>query len=309
VDGTPSSAPPDPSGLPDPQLLGVAAVLSASTAALVLIDLSRRIWLTNQVFADLIGSAPDRLAGRNVWEILPAEIGIAATLDWQAGDRRLVLPKVPEQVCTNAVGDRRRVAWSLGLVRDPAGGVVGLLATGVDVTRERLAEANWREQAHTDALTGLHNRASIVTALVSVLDVARGVGCALIYGDLDDFKQVNDTYGHAVGDHVLIEVATRLRATVREDDLVARLGGDEFLIVAPACGYFAARAIAARTEKAMGRPIHVPDLSAPIYASMSLGIQVADPDQDVAGALQAADAAMYKQKRAKRQRGHFAATR
>jgi cyclic di-GMP phosphodiesterase Gmr len=288
--------------------LGVAAVLSASTAALVLIDQSQHIRLANQVFADLIDSTPNQLAGRNAWEVLPAEVGIAASLNWEVGDRRL--PKVPEQVCTNAVGDRRRISWSLGPVRDPSGRVVALLATGVDVTRERLAEANWRQQAHTDALTGLHNRASIMSALESVLDAVRGVGCALLFGDLDDFKQVNDTYGHPVGDHVLVEVATRLRATVREDDLVARLGGDEFLIVAPACGHFAARAIAARVGNALSRPIRAPGLSTPIYVSLSLGIQIADPDHDAATALHAADAAMYTQKRAKRQRrGQITAAR
>jgi len=91
------------------------------------------------------------------------------------------------------------------------------------------AKARAEEQALTDVLTGLGNRRAMERALSTLMQ--NGGGFALIHLDLDYFKQVNDTLGHAAGDHVLAEVASLLRASVRGADLVARVGGDEFVIL------------------------------------------------------------------------------
>jgi cyclic di-GMP phosphodiesterase Gmr len=308
----------------------LSAVIDACVAAMVLIDGDARIRLVNQRYADLIGKSVDAVLGRSAWDLLPVEIGLALSLDRDAPGWSLAgVLAVPEQICVDAVGDRRRIAWSVRPVRaDPETGASGkaqgegrgdagghtpelldgssgvggrgfVLATGVDVTRERTAEITWRERAHTDALTGLANRTAVLNALAVMVDRLRGAGCAVLFCDLDGFKPVNDVYGHAAGDQVLTEVARRLRQSVREQDVVARLGGDEFLVLIPAGGGYGARAVAARIEHALARPIRLASGSS-VRIGVSIGVRVADPGQEPATVLHDADAAMYARKTAHR---------
>lgn len=111
---------------------------------------------------------------------------------------------------------------------------VGLIGKLVNIDQRKTAESMLKLEANTDALTGLHNRKSLEERIRSVLyNVAHGkVGakCALIFLDIDNFKYVNDTFGHETGDIVLRNVSTALRNLVRESDVVGRLGGDEFVV-------------------------------------------------------------------------------
>ena len=112
----------------------------------------------------------------------------------------------------------------------------------IGVMRARILRANAelvnalgtiQDMATHDSLTGLHNRASMTDALEHAVSRARrdGESLAIFFIDLDGFKSVNDTLGHATGDQLLREIAQRLRARVRQSDLVARLGGDEFVVM------------------------------------------------------------------------------
>jgi diguanylate cyclase (GGDEF)-like protein/PAS domain S-box-containing protein len=109
------------------------------------------------------------------------------------------------------------------------------LSTVVDITERKRAEAHVTFLAHHDPLTGVYNRTIFTRELESAADaLARaGNGFSVIFIDLDDFKAVNDTFGHAVGDALLVEVTARLRKVVRTSDVVARLGGDEFALLLP----------------------------------------------------------------------------
>src|SRR5262249_22464982 len=120
---------------------------------------------------------------------------------------------------------------------------------------------------------------------------------AVLYVDLDDFKSVNDDYGHAAGDRFLYELGRRIANAVREDDFVARIGGDEFAIVcADVDAEDDVRSLATRVLEAFATPVEVDDLN--ISRSASVGVAF-DPDGATAGArlLEAADAAMYAAKR------------
>jgi len=176
------------------------------------------------------------------------------------------------------------------------------LALGTNVALVGSLAARERDmayQAHHDALTGLPNRAffhnAVTDALDRVGDTARV--CAVLFIDLDDFKQVNDLYGHAVGDGVLRLVAERLRANLRPEDTAARLGGDEFaVLVENTHGWHQVDAIAERVLKALREPAAVDGRLLPVRGT----IGIAEADSAAGGCdelLRRADVAMYEAKR------------
>ena len=161
---------------------------------------------------------------------------------------------------------------------------------------ELLAQS-WR-QAHLDSLTGIPNRRAFMTALDDALDGDGG----LLFIDLDGFKAVNDTLGHAAGDHLLTAVAERLSAVVRHGDLLARLAGDEFVVLAPSLhGPAELAQLAARVRGAFEEPVRFGDTAIPVRASVGSTLFTAGQNcQDV---LHTADTAMYEAKRELRRPG------
>ncbi|WP_054894275.1 MULTISPECIES: diguanylate cyclase domain-containing protein [unclassified Pseudomonas] len=161
-------------------------------------------------------------------------------------------------------------------------------------------------QASHDSLTGLPNRAFFEGRLNRCLrNAARQQDhLALLFLDSDHFKQINDNLGHAVGDEVLINIASRVRAQLREHDLVARLGGDEFaVLLTPLHSREDAQRIAEKIVASMKLPILLDD-GQRVSTSLSVGIAYyPDDGQDSASLLNAADAAMYQAKR--NRRGHW----
>jgi diguanylate cyclase (GGDEF)-like protein/PAS domain S-box-containing protein len=143
-----------------------------------------------------------------------------------------------------------------------------------------------------DSLTGLATRAVLLTEMDAAADA--GLNFAVLLVDLDEFKSVNDTHGHEVGDEVLVHVADRLRACVRPDDLVARFGGDEFVILCRAAQ--AATTVASRVVALMAPPIETAAGPIPITASVGISDR-GIPVENVSDLLSRADAAMYWAKR------------
>lgn len=166
-----------------------------------------------------------------------------------------------------------------------------------DVTEQRRAEAQIAYMARYDQTTGLPNRHAMLQGLDQLLKRnARGEELAVLCLDLDRFKAVNDTFGHAAGDALLRQVAERLRSCSRETDLVARLGGDEFAVLQ--CGASqpsASMALARRIIAALGEPFDLDGLMAQIGAS--IGIAIAPFDGETCDALlKNADLALYRAK-------------
>lgn len=155
-------------------------------------------------------------------------------------------------------------------------------------------------QASHDSLTGLPNRAYFEGRLIRALRNATKLDerVAVLFLDSDRFKGINDSFGHAAGDAVLIAVATRVRAQLREDDLVARLGGDEFaILLTPLHENEDAERIADKIIASMDMPIQLPG-STSVLTSLSIGIAIYPDHGTTPGALlDAADAAMYQAKR------------
>ena len=152
--------------------------------------------------------------------------------------------------------------------------------------------AELRQSALHDPLTGLANRALFSAELAAAC--AAGDPVAVVYGDLDGFKQLNDTRGHAVGDALLVAAADRLTRTVRAGDLPARLGGDEFAVLVRGTGDGAGTELAARLCDVLGRPYDLP--GGPVRVPASLGVCVRTGDEQPEDLLHASDAAMYAAK-------------
>jgi diguanylate cyclase (GGDEF)-like protein len=158
-----------------------------------------------------------------------------------------------------------------------------------------VAERALKHQATHDALTGLPNRREFVTQLASAL---ASPGCLVLFCDLDGFKSINDRFGHAAGDALLIEVAGRLRRCVRDGDLVSRFGGDEFLVLCRDASPADAADLCQRISDVLSVPILLDGESVTIGAS--IGAVTANDEVDAEELIHRADALMYaaKQQRA-----------
>lgn len=177
--------------------------------------------------------------------------------------------------------------------------VKGIVINGRDITDRKVVEAELFRQVMYDSLTGLPNRRMLENYITHSSDkpVVAGAEMAVLFLDLDKFKDVNDSLGHEAGDDLLIEVATRLRSLVRIDDTISRVGGDDFMVIVPGNNVQKkALSVAHRIHQALKRPVPLRDTE--IYMSVSIGIAISpipviDPERLIADA----DAAMYQAKR------------
>ena len=200
----------------------------------------------------------------------------------------------------NADDSYLQVQQETGL-RPGSAGEQAVIGTGQDVSRQRATEDQIRKLAYFDGLTGLASRAHLMQYLADRIRKAnrRDESFSVLFVDLDGFKDVNDSLGHNVGDYLLVTVARRLQAVVRDIDFVARLGGDEFCIIldhgTEPAGVDAAE-VAARCLETVARGVEI-DLAS-IRPQASIGIaRFPEDERSSGGLLKAADSAMYAAKR------------
>ncbi|HEY2407989.1 MAG TPA: diguanylate cyclase [Polyangiaceae bacterium] len=171
------------------------------------------------------------------------------------------------------------------------------------------ARETLRFEAMHDSLTQLLNRRATLEQLERELvrSARRGSPLTVIMGDLDHFKAINDTYGHAIGDAVLRETARRLKLAVRAYDTVGRLGGEEFIAVLPDCDATVGQAVAARLCRQIGETL-IATPSGAVPVTISIGVAASDQRAGTTGAelIRAADTALYKAKHAGRNQSMLA---
>ncbi|TXT41508.1 MAG: PAS/PAC sensor-containing diguanylate cyclase/phosphodiesterase [Comamonadaceae bacterium] len=175
-----------------------------------------------------------------------------------------------------------------------------------EVTARKLAEAHVSQLAYFDALTGLPNRTLLNDRMTQALSEAnrRKDALCVMFLDLDHFKNINDTLGHRVGDALLITLAKRMQATVREQDTVARLGGDEFILLLPETGAQGAALVAQKLLQAICVPVTVE--SHELTVTPSIGIAMCPEDgRDAESLFKHADVAMYLAKKSGRNSYQF----
>lgn len=248
----------------------------------------------NQTLADLIGlsiAEAYRQTTRSLFDAATAKV-----LEDRLSRRSATGAETYEISYAHPDGTEHILSLSAAPLVLPDSDQSGSLVMVSDVTEARRAETELVRLAMHDPLTGLPNRVLLlrqldVAARRATRDGARSV--AIIFLDLDQFKQVNDSRGHESGDVLLIEVATRLKLGVRPADTVARIGGDEFAILCENIDEAAAREVAARLRSLLRRPIDVHGHR--VYVDASMGIAMCPP-HDPSELMKFADAAMYEAK-------------
>lgn len=277
-----------------------ARMIADSLPALVAyIDASERYIFHNSFYRNVPGVDVERMAGRTMREALGDDIYLPISVQVKAAlqGQRVVFERAIE-----SNGVERHLKYEYTPDIDESGAVLGFYTMVIDITETKAVEARLSALARVDNLTALPNRNHLYERLGEALARSRrgGQPTACLYLDIDHFKAINDTLGHAGGDEVLRQFGARLRACVRETDLVARLAGDEFVIVLEGLHQpEAARAVASKVVAAMRSPIFVEGVERLVSTSVGVAISTGK-EQDVDALLKKADAALYEAKRAGR---------
>jgi diguanylate cyclase (GGDEF)-like protein len=250
----------------------------------------------NATYREVFGQRPEDLVGKTVEEMRGegAYREIRPRLDEALGG----LPVHFEWIYHGPRGARTlNITYLPDYGEGDATEVQGVYVMGVDVTQQKALESKLARMAEHDQLTGLPNRYLLHDRLAQACTRSQreGLQLALFYLDLDGFKRINDTHGHAAGDAILQEIARRATVMVRATDTVARIGGDEFVILME--GFFSYRQL-----EGIGRKI-IAAFEAPFMVegralelSASIGVATFPPAKSWEELLASADAAMYEAK-------------
>jgi diguanylate cyclase (GGDEF)-like protein/PAS domain S-box-containing protein len=260
------------------------------------IDRAHQFRFGNATFEKWFGVAPSGLAGRHLEEVLGEDVYQHARLHLENAFGGWA---VTFEMKT-AVGGRPRILETTYIpdVHDD-GSVAGVYALTHDMTRMKDVEEKLIQLARVDSLTGIANRRMFVEALHLALERSRrsGAAMALAYLDIDHFKKINDSHGHAVGDEVLKEFARRLLANVRATDTVARLSGDEFVIILEGLDTEPeVLAVAAKIANAVRAPFQAGGVHLAVTTSVGIA-RFSGGGQNHEELLANADSALYGAKR------------
>ncbi|NMG56176.1 putative bifunctional diguanylate cyclase/phosphodiesterase [Aromatoleum aromaticum] len=284
----------------------IAQVFERSTDAIMITDSLNRIVSVNRAFTTVTGYSADEVLGRNPKLLASGRHDRDFYREmWSAIERN--------GSWSGEISNRRKNGeiyneWlTIHAVRNEAGSIENCIAIYAEITDQRAAASRIRFLAHYDPLTLLPNRALLQDRMHQGLAHAarEGTRAAVLFLDLDRFKTINDSLGHLVGDHLLQEVAKRLKASVREDDTVARRGGDEFIVMLPHVDSAEQAAhVAGKIIEAMEQTIPVNGYV--LNVSFSIGISVFPDDaMDPDTLIRNADIAMYRSKASGRNQFQF----
>ena len=203
-------------------------------------------------------------------------------------------------------GTRRWVETHAAPMPATTGEHLQLLGITRDISERKRSEERIQYLANFDALTGLPNRTQLDNHLSYVLSLAkRNSGSfAVLFLDLDRFKDVNDFYGHRLGDSLLVEMARRLRQVLREEDTVSRLGGDEFIMMFPDCDALGAAQVARKLLQVINQSCRIEQFDLTVSASIGIALYPSD-GEDMDTLFKNADTAMYRSKKSGRNRFSF----
>jgi diguanylate cyclase (GGDEF)-like protein/PAS domain S-box-containing protein len=273
-----------------------AKVFSQNREAVIIADQHNRIVSVNRAFTRITGYEEHEVLGKN-------SRLLSSGLHGKDFYRRLWNELSENDFWQGELVERKKdgsryTEWlTISVVRDEAGAIANYIAIFTDITQLKAAKQQIEHMAHYDVLTNLPNRLLLKARVDHEILIAdrHKQTFALLFIDLDHFKNINDALGHSVGDQVLIEVGNRLLAAVREEDTVARVGGDEFNIQLSDTDWHGAALAAKKIIAALDEPIHYQHYQ--LYIQPSIGISLYPENGDNFETLtRNADTALYKAK-------------
>jgi diguanylate cyclase (GGDEF)-like protein/PAS domain S-box-containing protein len=277
---------------------------------MALVDLDGRFLKVNAAFCRITGYSEDEMLARTFADITFGD-DVAVSMD---AARRMRAAEISNfEMEKRYVRKDGGIVWvqlNVSMVHDATGAPVHQVAQAQDITHRKAMEAGLLKRALRDSLTGLPNRPAFVERLQEAFASGKrgGRGFAVLYLDLDRFKEVNDTLGHAAGDRLLQEVAARLKGAVRDTDFIARFGGDEFAILQTDLNDPADTGVlAVKLTKLLAAAYQIGGNDVLVSASTGIsfyGTGVADPE----AMLTQADLALYRAKAAGRDQYCFHST-
>ncbi len=289
--------PPDDSEAIKRRLRTLEAIMARSSDAIIITDADNRIVEVNPAFTRRSGYTPEEARGSTPNFLNSGKTTRAAYDAFWAALLR-------DDIWQGEMWDRAKDGslypqWlTVSVIRDAAGAILNYVAQFSDLNEYAETTAELARMAHFDTLTKLYNRSAFESLLPQALHNAQRDNrqVAVLVIDLDRFKNVNDSLGHAIGDQLLKGVAERLRESVRASDIVARIGGDEFIIVLPDIeNALSVAGVASKLKHNLADSYRVGPHK--LYATPSIGIALFPADgTDAATLLKNADAAMYHAK-------------
>jgi len=273
-------------------------IFENSGTAIIIVDQEMRITLANTEFEKWSGYAQDDIIGRKWTEFSPPDINNNENLESFDYMQEMGNSSVPLTFESRGI-DKWGVTHDLLITISHIPGMRRNVISFLNITDRKQAENSIRSMAYYDILTGLPNRKLYEERLAQEISRCSQEESmlAVMFLDLDGFKRVNDSYGHEVGDKLLIEVGTRLLQVLREDDVVSRLGGDEFTIILTNLRYVKdADHMVSRIFKALKPSVVINRHE--IMISTSIGISLFPANGDTTELLiKKADSAMYQAKK------------
>jgi diguanylate cyclase (GGDEF)-like protein/PAS domain S-box-containing protein len=274
----------------------LSLAVEQSPNSIIITNLQAEIEYANEAFFRITGYVPQEVLGGNPRMLQSGKTSPEVYLDmWQqlnAGE-----PWKGEFINRRKDGTEYVETVHISPVHQPDGQVTHYLAIKEDITRQKQADQQIHQLAYFDALTGLPNRQLLTDRFQQAASMAeRQKGpLALMFIDLDHFKNINDTLGHRAGDDLLIQSARRLEALLRADDTLSRQGGDEFVLVLPGCGAKQAALVAEKLIEASAGTLQIDGHD--IVVTLSVGIAIYPNDgTDFDTLSKCADVAMYRAK-------------
>ncbi len=274
-----------------------ATVFDASHDGILVTDAQNRIVSVNRAFSDITGYAVEEVLGQSPAILKSGE----HTDDFYAELWKTLAAKGnwEGEVCNRYKDGSLNTDWlSIALLRNDAGAIVNHVAIFSDITEHKAAASRMQQMAQYDFLTGLPNRALFADRMQHIFASAERYQrqFALLFIDLDNFKPINDTHGHRVGDAVLCTIARRLTEHIRSSDTVARLGGDEFVVLAPEIENLAeAGVLAEKVVRLLAAPLAIEGMEFGVTVSIGIATYPAD-GESTEELIAAADRAMYAAK-------------
>ncbi|CAI2005636.1 cyclic di-GMP phosphodiesterase [Serratia proteamaculans] len=267
-------------------------VVSEANSVIVIVDQHGRIQRFNRLSEEYTGLHEHDVIGKNVFQLFMSPEEASASRRNIAGFFRNGSSYEVERWIKTVKGERLFLFRNKFVHSGSGKNEVFLICSGTDITEERRAQERLRVLANTDIITGLPNRNAIQDKITQSIAARDGNNVGLVYLDLDNFKKVNDAYGHMFGDRLLVEVSLAVLSCLAEDQTLARLGGDEFLVLAKQADREMLQRLAQRIIDRLKTPFRIGLIE--VYTGCSIGIALCpEHGNDLDSLIRSADTAMY----------------